>query len=107
MSVGLLMERLRIRCAIFPSDIACGVSTRAGIWKLATEIAGAFRHHRFDRTRDLFAEAFSIFRNDGAVKARWPTKLPQKKQGATGITTAAPYVASQWGRGDDRLAGQC
>jgi hypothetical protein len=22
-----------------------------------------------------------------------------KKQGAAGITTAAPYVASQWGRG--------
>src|ERR1700730_2479933 len=26
-----------------------------------------------------------------------------KKQGATGITTVAPYVAGQWGRGDDRL----
>jgi hypothetical protein len=24
---------------------------------------------------------------------------PKKKQGAAGITTAAPYVASQWGRG--------
>jgi hypothetical protein len=23
----------------------------------------------------------------------------KKKQGAAGITTAAPYVASQWGRG--------
>jgi len=26
-----------------------------------------------------------------------------KKQGATGITTVAPYVAGQWGRGDNRL----
>src|ERR1700704_4371945 len=25
-----------------------------------------------------------------------------KKQGAAGITTAAPYVAGQWGRGEDR-----
>jgi hypothetical protein len=28
-----------------------------------------------------------------------------KKQGADGITTPAPYVAGQWGRGDDRLPG--
>jgi len=27
----------------------------------------------------------------------------QKKQGAAGITTAAPYVTGQWGRGDNRL----
>jgi hypothetical protein len=26
-----------------------------------------------------------------------------KKQGATGITTVAPYIAGQWGRGDNRL----
>jgi hypothetical protein len=32
-------------------------------------------------------------------------KAGQKKQGATGITTAAPYVAGQWGRGDNRLPG--
>jgi hypothetical protein len=29
----------------------------------------------------------------------------EKKQGADGITTPAPYVAGQWGRGDDRLPG--
>jgi len=29
----------------------------------------------------------------------------QKKQGATGITTVAPYVAGQWGRGNNRLPG--
>jgi hypothetical protein len=27
----------------------------------------------------------------------------EKKQGAAGITTAAPYIAGQWGRGDNRL----
>jgi hypothetical protein len=26
-----------------------------------------------------------------------------KKQGATGITTVAPYVTGQWGRGNNRL----
>jgi hypothetical protein len=30
---------------------------------------------------------------------------PEKKQGATGITTVAPYVAGQWGRGNNRLPG--
>jgi hypothetical protein len=30
---------------------------------------------------------------------------PQKKQGATGITTVAPYIAGQWGRGNNRLPG--
>jgi hypothetical protein len=28
---------------------------------------------------------------------------PKEKQGATGITTVAPYVAGQWGRGNNRL----
>jgi len=28
-----------------------------------------------------------------------------KKQGAAGITTAAPRIAGQWGRGDNRLPG--
>ena len=27
----------------------------------------------------------------------------EKKQGATGITTVAPYITGQWGRGDNRL----
>jgi hypothetical protein len=31
--------------------------------------------------------------------------LVKKKQGATGITTVAPYVAGQWGRGNNRLPG--
>jgi hypothetical protein len=29
--------------------------------------------------------------------------INQKKQGATGITTVAPHVAGQWGRGNNRL----
>jgi hypothetical protein len=28
-----------------------------------------------------------------------------KKQDATGITTVAPYVTGQWGRGNNRLLG--
>ena len=28
---------------------------------------------------------------------------PKKEQGATGITTVAPYVAGQWGTGNNRL----
>jgi hypothetical protein len=31
----------------------------------------------------------------------WMSEIdPQKKQGATGITTVAPYIAGQWGRGE-------
>jgi hypothetical protein len=30
-------------------------------------------------------------------------RIADKKQGAAGITTAAPYVTGQWGRGDNRL----
>jgi hypothetical protein len=29
--------------------------------------------------------------------------VKHKKQGATGITTVAPYIAGQWGRGNNRL----
>jgi hypothetical protein len=51
--------------------------------------------------------ARAISSNDPEEEARASAEIPQKKQGAAGITTAAPYVASQWGRGDDRLLGQC
>jgi hypothetical protein len=34
-----------------------------------------------------------------AVRARMETSR-KKKQGATGITTVAPYIAGQWGRGE-------
>jgi hypothetical protein len=27
-------------------------------------------------------------------------RIAEKKQGATGITTVAPYIAGQWGRGE-------
>jgi hypothetical protein len=30
-------------------------------------------------------------------------QVKQKKQGATGITTVAPYITGQWGRGNNRL----
>jgi hypothetical protein len=32
-------------------------------------------------------------------------EIQGKKQGAAGITTAAPRIAGQWGRGDNRLLG--
>jgi hypothetical protein len=35
----------------------------------------------------------------------WSCRGFEKKQGATGITTIAPYVAGQWGRGNNRLPG--
>ncbi len=38
----------------------------------------------------------------GAVRGLW-LDFCGKKQGAAGITTAAPYVAGRWGRGNDRL----
>jgi hypothetical protein len=40
------------------------------------------------------------------LEARAPEKsnhIKEKKQGATGITTVAPYIAGQWGRGNNRL----
>ena len=40
----------------------------------------------------------------GAERASWSI-FRQIKQGAAGITTAAPHIADQWGRGDDRLPG--
>jgi len=36
-------------------------------------------------------------------KKMWP--VSGKKQGAAGITTAAPCSAGQWGRGNNRLSG--
>jgi len=41
-------------------------------------------------------------------RAHWLTQnnlliILTKKQGAAGITTAAPRIAGQWGRGDNRL----
>jgi len=46
-------------------------------------------------------------REENASKKIWSfgLKLQTKKQGATGITTVAPYVAGQWGRGNNRLPG--
>jgi hypothetical protein len=41
-----------------------------------------------------------VLDGSGAATAR---HKKQKKKGATGITTVAPLVAGQWGRGDNRL----
>src|SRR5262249_15471234 len=38
-------------------------------------------------------------------KAQMARPSAAKKKGATGITTVAPSVAGQWGRGDNRLPG--
>jgi len=38
-----------------------------------------------------------------AMDMKRASQFQGKKQGATGITTVAPYVAGQWGRGEDRL----
>jgi len=40
-----------------------------------------------------------------SIKPKYQLFQLDKKQGAAGITTAAPYVAGQWGRGDNRLQG--
>jgi hypothetical protein len=34
------------------------------------------------------------------VLTHFKKSIPEKKQGATGITTVAPYIAGQWGRGE-------
>jgi hypothetical protein len=39
-----------------------------------------------------------------AGRAKNPVSKMNKKQGATGITTVAPYIAGQWGRGNNRLS---
>jgi len=48
-------------------------------------------------TIDLFARVPEMA--DGGL-ARATALQRQKKQGATGITTVAPYIAGQWGRGE-------
>jgi hypothetical protein len=40
---------------------------------------------------------------DGGAGNEKVAKYPEEKRGAAGITTAAPRIAGQWGRGDNRL----
>jgi hypothetical protein len=40
---------------------------------------------------------------NGLLGAANANLLQTKKQGTTGITTVVPYVAGQWGRGNNRL----
>jgi hypothetical protein len=42
---------------------------------------------------------------DGGAERAGGLDFRRIKQGAAGITTAAPHIADQWGRGDDRLPG--
>jgi hypothetical protein len=50
---------------------------------------------RFTAGRNLGLRAYCRLRTRYCILA--------KKQGATGITTVAPHIAGQWGRGDNRL----
>jgi hypothetical protein len=47
--------------------------------------------------------SIAIARQQTEPQEKWLLDPRAKKQGATGITTVAPYVAGQWGRGDNRL----
>ena len=60
-----------------------------------------------DFCKDVVSRPMSEYCWGHNVIASTPTKKQgaQKKQGATGITTVAPYVAGQWGRGNNRLPG--
>jgi hypothetical protein len=55
---------------------------------------------RFTARRDLWLRAHCQFRTRHCILAK---SISAKKQGAAGITTAAPHIAGQWGRGDNRL----
>jgi hypothetical protein len=60
-----------------------------------------FFKNRFFRVHDLRPARFMTGCGKGFIYQNRMTA--GKKQGATGITTVAPYVAGQWGRGDNRL----
>src|SRR4051794_34051489 len=61
----------------------------------ADRLQGQARHARPDgaRGREALRGRAEVARGEGELK-------PRKKQGATGITTVAPYVAGLWGRGE-------
>jgi hypothetical protein len=50
--------------------------------------------------RKTGAEEHRSARAKKKVDERWLDEGRAKKQGATGITTVAPYIAGQWGRGE-------
>ena len=47
-----------------------------------------------------FAMVYGLGYGRRTAEARLSSNFNTKKQGATGITTVAPYVAGQWGRGE-------
>jgi hypothetical protein len=52
--------------------------------------------------RDAVAVLFGL--GGAGEKSRSINEIKNKKRGAAGITTAAPRIAGQWGRGDNRLS---
>ncbi|MGB9118274.1 hypothetical protein [Bradyrhizobium sp.] len=50
-----------------------------------------------------FLEALERQAGAGSIIRFEINRVTEKKQGAAGITTTAPYVTGQWGRGDNRL----
>jgi hypothetical protein len=65
------------------SDLACSGKAKRG-W------------HPNGNFHESWLRSFSFLRLEAAFGCGL---IKAKKQGATGITTVAPYVAGQWGRG--------
>ena len=70
---------------------------------LAAELASPIP--RYTGYAERVALTSSVLRGGaaGGAETQQFLKFPEKKQGATGITTVAPYIAGQWGRGNNRL----
>ena len=56
-----------------------------------------------DGAQDGRVQQYQAYYRDGAVSDANYRDFLSAYKGATGITTVAPYVAGQWGRGNDRL----
>ena len=65
------------------------------------------RSRKLDRKPHAVASSSFVRRKvgaDGGAVSLNALNFRRKKQGAAGITTAAPHVAGRWGRGNDRLS---
>jgi hypothetical protein len=72
----------------------------------STRPASTLFRPKFLRWSHADVEPFSRWQDTRLIAQRKPAEIglmADKKQGATGITSVAPYVAGQWGRGDNRL----
>jgi hypothetical protein len=74
----------------------CGARRRRAARSRWSKVLDGLEYRRL-RIPGVLGDRFVFRRHRGLEVAC------NKKQGATGITTVAPYVAGQWGRGDDRL----